>query len=101
MGKAWEAFKNLAGDEKIVIEVGGNGIPSWAWYLLALLLVCLYVAYNFLTGYKQGKRGCELFIHTLASLFIAIGKLMARGSAHTRSHDHTASTTGGSGSTML
>ena len=101
MGKAWEAFKNLAGEEKIVIEVGGNGIPSWAWYLLALLLVCLYVAYNFLTGYKQGKRGCDLFIHTLAALFIAVGKLMARGSAHQRNHSHTASITGMSGSTIV
>ena len=101
MGKAWEAFKNLAGEEKIVIETGGNSLPNWAWVLIALLIFILYVAFNFLRGYKQGLRGCDLLIFILTALFVAMGKLMARGSGHQRAHDHTASTTGGSGSTML
>ena len=36
MGKAWEAFKNLAGNDKIVIEVGEDSLPYWAWVLITL-----------------------------------------------------------------
>ena len=57
MGKAWEAFKNLAGEDKIVIDVGGDSLPYWAWVLITLTLLILYVAFNFLIGYRQGLRG--------------------------------------------
>ena len=100
MGKAWEAFKNLAG-EKIVIETGGNGLPNWAWVLIALLIFLLYVSFNFLIGYRQGLRGCNLLIFILTALFVAMGKLMARGSGHQGAHDQSASTTGRSRSTLL
>ena len=92
MGKAWEAFKNLAGEDKIVIEVGENGLPYWAWVLITLTLIILYVAFNFLIGYRQGLRGCNLLIFTLTALFLAMGKLMARGSGHQRAHDKSTST---------
>ena len=91
MGKAWEAFKNLAGSDKIVIEVGGDGLPYWAWALITLTLIVLYVAFSLLIGYRQGLRGCNLLIYTLTALFLAMGKLMARGSGHQRAHDQSTS----------
>ena len=100
MGKAWEAFKNLA-DKEVVIKVGGDSLPYWVWVLIALLLFILYVAFNFLIGYRQGLRGCDLAIFILTALFVAMGKLMARGSGHQRAHNQSASTTGRSGSTLL
>ena len=100
MGKAWEAFKNLAGEEKVVFEVGGDGLPYWAWSLIALLFIILYVAFNFLIGYRQGLRGCNLLVFTLTALFVAMAKLMTRGSAHQREHEQTTSTTSRSVSTV-
>ena len=100
MGKAWEAFKNLAGEDKIVIDVGGDSLPYWAWVLITLTLLILYVAFNFLIGYRQGLRGCNLLMYTLTALFLAMGKLMARGSGHQRAHDQTASTASRSESTV-
>ena len=100
MGKAWEAFKNLAGEDKIVIDVGGDGLPYWAWVLITLTLLLLYVAFNFLIGYRQGLRGCNLLIFTLTALFVAMGKLMPRGSGHQRAHSQTTSITSRSESTV-
>ena len=100
MGKAWEAFKNLAGEEKVVFEVGGDSLPYWAWVLITLLLLILYVAFNFLIGYRQGLRGCDLLIFTLTALFVAMGKWMARGNGNHGAHEQTTSTPGRSQSTL-
>ena len=57
MGKAWDSISKLANKKKVVIEVGGDSLPNWAWVLVGLLIVSLYVAYRFPMGYKQGLRG--------------------------------------------
>ena len=92
MGKAWEAFQKLADEGKIVFEVDRDGLPYWAWLLLALLITTLYILINFVMGYRQGLRGCDLLIHTLAALFIAMNKVMRRGNAQQTGHDQSGST---------
>jgi len=86
MGKAWDEFAKLAADKKVVVEVKTEGVPIWLVVLVVVFIIILYVGFNTLLAYRQGKRGCELLVHSLTACFEVIIVLMTHRNGGNHHH---------------
>ena len=84
MGKAWDEFAKLAADKKVVVEV--EGVPIWLVVLVVVFIIIFYVGFNTMLAYRQGKRGCELLVHSLTACFEVIIVLMTHRNGGNHHH---------------